>query len=624
MTQLKIPHRFPKTTNVAEFDKVSMFATQTTENMKNFILDQMILICANNDGKIDFESRNFKDLQASLFNADPNAPENKGRAVISVNKVIADIVERSQKSKLSKKNTEKLLTEIKTNINNFKNTLVSNKAAVELLITKRKVTTLINKDIVHRDSTGIKLIGVEKDLGDKIAKNINLSSAQLIIKSNESKLRPAINRHLASLIPESDIKTGKTQFTKENIRDTAGFISNFCEVFNKRDDIAITFYKSVKNGVNKVKELCKDEKHLPEILANLFFSKPGQDDRFDLEHVGLYLSDVGDINKKTLEHFVALHDFHNKDFLDSLRAFLQSFKLPGEAQKIDRLMEAFSSEYIKQNPSSEIGSSDNAYVLSFAAIMLSTDLHNPKNTEKMTFEKFKKNLRGCNNGQDFDGALLEKLYKSIKDNALGYVTNEPPGYEIRTSELVKDNTYNKLSDYLHNYNFTAKDIFPNLQDADKWNITHQGPKPWLSKFMGYQGNIVLSNKDNENVIIQIYEPSILSRWFLSEQHKVIIQPTRGAINAAAMIAASIKPEVTSTKSTYDYAMKDLKKEYTKARSTPTPTHSVPRHIQDIIMNNEDITKPLYKAHIIQDSMDHEIHKSNIRKYDVKRNSERSL
>lgn len=48
--------------------------------------------------------------------------------------------------------------------------------------------------------------------------------------------------------------------------------------------------------------------------------------------------------------FVDLMDFHNMQFTDALRTFLQSFRLPGEAQKIDRYMLKFAERYIASNP----------------------------------------------------------------------------------------------------------------------------------------------------------------------------------------------------------------------------------------------------------------------------------
>ena len=48
--------------------------------------------------------------------------------------------------------------------------------------------------------------------------------------------------------------------------------------------------------------------------------------------------------------FVDLMDFEGLPFVDALRMFLQAFRLPGEAQKIDRFMLKFAERYIAGNP----------------------------------------------------------------------------------------------------------------------------------------------------------------------------------------------------------------------------------------------------------------------------------
>ena len=64
-------------------------------------------------------------------------------------------------------------------------------------------------------------------------------------------------------------------------------------------------------------------------------------------------------------------------FLTTACLFLPSQRLPGEAQKIDRLMEKFAERYVKCNPAS-FKSADVAYVLAYSVIMLNTDAHNPQ------------------------------------------------------------------------------------------------------------------------------------------------------------------------------------------------------------------------------------------------------
>ena len=50
-----------------------------------------------------------------------------------------------------------------------------------------------------------------------------------------------------------------------------------------------------------------------------------------------------------MHSFVNQLDFRDLPFVDALRLFLQSFRLPGEAQKIDRFMLKFAERYIEGN-----------------------------------------------------------------------------------------------------------------------------------------------------------------------------------------------------------------------------------------------------------------------------------
>ena len=65
------------------------------------------------------------------------------------------------------------------------------------------------------------------------------------------------------------------------------------------------------------------------------------------------------------------------------RQYLDGFRLPGEAQKIDRLMEKFAERYVNCNADT-FKSADVAYVLAYSVIMLNTDAHNPGVKNKMT------------------------------------------------------------------------------------------------------------------------------------------------------------------------------------------------------------------------------------------------
>lgn len=74
------------------------------------------------------------------------------------------------------------------------------------------------------------------------------------------------------------------------------------------------------------------------------------DERLDKTAIGDYLGDNDDLSKAVMYAYVDLMDFYDKDLVSALRHFLDGFRLPGEAQKIDRLMEKFASRYCECNP----------------------------------------------------------------------------------------------------------------------------------------------------------------------------------------------------------------------------------------------------------------------------------
>jgi brefeldin A-resistance guanine nucleotide exchange factor 1 len=159
----------------------------------------------------------------------------------------------------------------------------------------------------------------------------------------------------------------------------------------------------------------------PEQVADTLFRAPG----VDKGKLGVYLgrgpADVYPFEDKVRRAFVAHFDFsRHSNFANALRVFLHKFRMPGEAQCIDRFMEAFAQEYFKQQGNTtSLKSVDATYVLAFSTIMLNTDLHNPMNKNpRMTCEQFIANNRGINDGEDISTEMLTELYEQIKENEI--------------------------------------------------------------------------------------------------------------------------------------------------------------------------------------------------------------
>ncbi|KAK7735518.1 guanine nucleotide exchange protein for ADP-robosylation factor [Cytospora paraplurivora] len=141
------------------------------------------------------------------------------------------------------------------------------------------------------------------------------------------------------------------------------------------------------------------------------------DDRLDKAQIGEYLGEGDEKNIQIMHAFVDAMDFTKMRFVDALRRFLQAFRLPGEAQKIDRFMLQYASRYLAGNPNA-FASSDTAYVLAYSVIMLNTDLHSSKIARRMTREDFIKNNRGINDNADLPPEYLVAIYDEIASNEI--------------------------------------------------------------------------------------------------------------------------------------------------------------------------------------------------------------
>ena len=127
---------------------------------------------------------------------------------------------------------------------------------------------------------------------------------------------------------------------------------------------------------------------------------------------------------------------------------LKRVELPREGQRIDRVLKTFGMclflfffflpllppsfsltppstpgyQFYEQNrnlPSGVVFRDQKAcHSLSFALLMLNTDLHNPNVPNKMTPEQFEMNLTGFNGGENFNQNFLREIYLRIQQEGI--------------------------------------------------------------------------------------------------------------------------------------------------------------------------------------------------------------
>ena len=91
--------------------------------------------------------------------------------------------------------------------------------------------------------------------------------------------------------------------------------------------------------------------------------------------IGEFIGKYEAYNQAVCDSLMYKYNFSGMFLDDAIRHMLQHFRLPGEAQQIDRILEKFSQSYHNQNPGL-YPNQDLVHILSFSLMMLNTDLHN--------------------------------------------------------------------------------------------------------------------------------------------------------------------------------------------------------------------------------------------------------
>jgi IQ motif/SEC7 domain-containing protein len=135
--------------------------------------------------------------------------------------------------------------------------------------------------------------------------------------------------------------------------------------------------------------------------------------------LGEYISEAHNaFSMKVLSCYLEKFDFAGLRVDKALRKFLQTVQIPGEAQKIEKIMEMFGKRFLKCNPNfaNKLKSTDSIATLCVAIMLLSTDIHTPdiKPDKKLIEKDFLSQLHGADAGRHFDQKLLKSIFKSVK------------------------------------------------------------------------------------------------------------------------------------------------------------------------------------------------------------------
>lgn len=199
----------------------------------------------------------------------------------------------------------------------------------------------------------------------------------------------------------------------------------------------------------------------------------------------------------------------------SIRHYLTccGFRLPGEAQRIDRIISTFSQCYWEDNAGDvqkcPFQNQDTVFLVSFAVIMLNTDLHKVvskgKIPKRMTKNEFIVNLRGVDEGVDKYQDYINSIYDSIEASPIA-ISNSLTQNERSKDENGHDPT----------------DLASSLQC---WVKSVEAAQELLRTFAARHDNILSESLDN-----QVLQDTV-RRMFSANWHHI-----HSAVNATIDIA----------------------------------------------------------------------------------------
>ncbi|KAJ3922763.1 hypothetical protein F5877DRAFT_33031 [Lentinula edodes] len=224
-----------------------------------------------------------------------------------------------------------------------------------------------------------------------------------------------------SMIADSSLDRLATEPSSEQLRQPTPELADDPSRFESAKQKKTTLLEGIrrfnfkpKRGISFLIEHGFILSKTPQAIANFLLHTDG----LSKSMIGEYLGEGGEENIAIMHAFVDQLDFNNLAFVDALRLFLQSFRLPGEAQKIDRFMLKFAERYVAGNTQTAFANADTAYVLAYSVVLLNTDAHNPQVKKRMTKQDFIKNNRGINDGADLPEDLLGPIFDEITSNEI--------------------------------------------------------------------------------------------------------------------------------------------------------------------------------------------------------------
>jgi Sec7-like guanine-nucleotide exchange factor len=406
-----------------------------------------------------------------------------------------------------------------------------------------------------------------------------------ITQQQELKIRQAGLQNLV-LILQSMVKFMEShqnvasESKIEVIRLDKQLYANVAKAFNKKPAHGITML--VESG--KVVSIEENSDKAAKQVAKFLYDN--RNTVLEKKMIGEYIGSYKEFESKVRTEFTALQSFKDMEIVPALRKYLNSFRLPGEGQIVERVLESFSRHYYTESegtPYNVCANDEAAYLVAYSVIMLNTELHNPAFAfrERMAEAMYIASLGGTNNNGDFPDAFLSSIYQDIKGNEIKMEGEEKPPqssllhnsasvtlsrkkqilYDEETSFIYKKEKRNFLRSSIQ-YSKKTEPLVFNAQSKSHISTMMSA----ISEHLSTLGTDLLKRFDEEQTVdlcLQIYNSSIqiCAKFGLNESRDELIVALaknsklfeRNVINLADQLNPTMQPQYVLTQKNIECA-----------------------------------------------------------------------
>jgi brefeldin A-inhibited guanine nucleotide-exchange protein len=203
--------------------------------------------------------------------------------------------------------------------------------------------------------------------------------------------------------------------------------SQAAKLFNEKPEKGIKFL--IDSG--KIVNPAEDSETAASQVAKFLYDN--RNTILNRKMIGEYLGGRDPFPSLARRKFTELQSFKDISISAALRSYLNTFRLPGEGQIVERYLEAFSKHYYNEtlNVTPQIFANEDAvYLVAYSMLMLNTELHSPafQMRERMGEPLFVASLSGQNGNGDFPDGFISGIYHDIKNNEI----------KMEGEELIQD------------------------------------------------------------------------------------------------------------------------------------------------------------------------------------------